>query len=175
MYRLDDRDGDGCITNNDNIINGHRASSLQYGLTISGITRISTSTLYSVEAHAFETLGLSSYAGLDIFTTFQNCILRTVGASRIMVTTHGIPNTEWNSGLACFVRVNRAGSSHNATIRTTSPTTLSATYLRLKTVELGYTFKPALLNKVGIKSARLYVNGGNLHTFCNKLQHIDLK
>lgn len=40
-------------------------------------------------------------------------------------------------------------------------------YLKLKTVTLGYTFNKSVLNKLGIKSCRLYVAGQNLHTWTN--------
>ncbi len=43
-----------------------------------------------------------------------------------------------------------------------------ATYLRLKSVELGYTFSPRLLGRAGIRSLRLYFNGNNLLTFCDQ-------
>lgn len=39
-----------------------------------------------------------------------------------------------------------------------------ASYLRLKSLELGYTFPLRLVKKVGIKNARVYVNGYNLFT-----------
>jgi hypothetical protein len=40
-----------------------------------------------------------------------------------------------------------------------------ASYLRLKNAEIGYTFKGSLLTRIGITSARLYVNGNNLITW----------
>ena len=44
-----------------------------------------------------------------------------------------------------------------------------ATYLRLKSLEIGYTVPRSVLSKVGISSARVFLNGFNLLTFCNKL------
>lgn len=41
----------------------------------------------------------------------------------------------------------------------------STAYVRLKNAEIGYTLKPSFLKKVGIKSARFYVNGYNLYTW----------
>ena len=38
-------------------------------------------------------------------------------------------------------------------------------YIRLKNVELGYTFTNSILKKVHIESARIYVNGTNLLTW----------
>ncbi len=40
-----------------------------------------------------------------------------------------------------------------------------ATYLRLKSVEIGYTIPARLLNKAGIKAFRVYANGFNLFTW----------
>lgn len=39
-----------------------------------------------------------------------------------------------------------------------------ASYLRLKTIELGYTFRQPVLGKAGITSIRVYFSGGNLWT-----------
>jgi len=43
----------------------------------------------------------------------------------------------------------------------------SANFLRLKSVELGYTLPAKLTKKVGVERARFYVNGGNLFTIDN--------
>jgi hypothetical protein len=40
-----------------------------------------------------------------------------------------------------------------------------ASYLRLKTVSLGYTFSQRLLTGVGIKSLRVYASAQNLYTW----------
>ena len=45
---------------------------------------------------------------------------------------------------------------------------MNGTFVRLKSVELGYTFTPAFLQKVHVRSLRVYFNGTNLLTFCNK-------
>ncbi|MFA5326479.1 MAG: TonB-dependent receptor [Prolixibacteraceae bacterium] len=41
----------------------------------------------------------------------------------------------------------------------------SGSYLRLKNIQLGYTFNAKILSKMGIKKLRLYVSGENIHTF----------
>lgn len=41
------------------------------------------------------------------------------------------------------------------------------TYIRLRTLELGYTIPPAILRRVGIQGFRVYLNGYNLLTFDN--------
>ncbi len=40
-------------------------------------------------------------------------------------------------------------------------------YLRLKTVEIAYTFKQAMLKKIGINALRIYLNGDNLCLWTN--------
>jgi hypothetical protein len=42
---------------------------------------------------------------------------------------------------------------------------LNASYLRLKTAQIGYTIPTALLKKAGITRARVYASGQNLLTF----------
>ena len=44
-----------------------------------------------------------------------------------------------------------------------------ASYLRLKNVEVGYTFRQESLKKAGIGSIRIYVNGSNLLTWTDML------
>lgn len=48
----------------------------------------------------------------------------------------------------------------------------NAAYLRLKTVELGYTLPKVWMSKMGVKSLRVYLSGYNLLTF-TKLKYCD--
>ena len=48
-----------------------------------------------------------------------------------------------------------------------------ASYVRLKNIELGYTFNQAFLRKLKISSTRLYVNANNIYTWSNVLPGID--
>ena len=41
----------------------------------------------------------------------------------------------------------------------------NAAYLRLKTIELGYTLPKVWLTKVGVQNVRVYLSGYNLLTF----------
>jgi len=67
------------------------------------------------------------------------------------------PATEWIPG---FYPV----TSHDGR-RTGTNLVQDASYLRLKTLELGYTLPKKLLSKTGIKHVRLYLSGYNLLTF----------
>ncbi len=41
----------------------------------------------------------------------------------------------------------------------------STNYMRLKNLEIGYTLQKSFLQRIGIQSARIYVNGNNLYTW----------
>lgn len=51
-----------------------------------------------------------------------------------------------------------AGANNSYFLKNTS-------YMRLKNLEVGYTVKPDFLKRVGLRSARVYVNGNNLYTW----------
>lgn len=74
------------------------------------------------------------------------------------------PYSEWIPGYMPPVRVqgmaaNRSGSSF---------TLHDATYLRLKSIELGYTLPKNIARFISASSVRFYVNGYNLLTFTNR-------
>ena len=48
-----------------------------------------------------------------------------------------------------------------------------ASYIRLKNAEVGYTVTNSFLNRLGINSARIYVNGSNLLTWSKMLPGVD--
>lgn len=50
---------------------------------------------------------------------------------------------------------------------------INASYVRLKTLEIGYSLPHAWLNRIGIKNMRVYVNGYNLLTFTGMDDGVD--
>ena len=56
--------------------------------------------------------------------------------------------------------------------RTGTNSVQNASYIRLKTAELGYTLPPKLVSRVGMKNLRVYVSGYNLLTFTG-LENVD--
>ena len=73
------------------------------------------------------------------------------------------PNTQWVSGL--YPATGHSFSNAGTGIKNTS-------YLRLKTLEIGYTLPKTWLAKAGIKDLRVYFNAYNLLTFTG-LDNID--
>lgn len=73
------------------------------------------------------------------------------------------PNTKWETGL--YPATGHSFSSWETGIKNTS-------YIRLKTLELGYSLPKAWINKAGVKDLRIYVNAYNLLTITG-LDNID--
>lgn len=74
------------------------------------------------------------------------------------------PDTEWVSGF--YPVTGRDGQ------RTGTNGIQNASYLRLKTAEIGYSLPGSLLSKAKIKGLKLYLSGYNLLTF-TKLKNVD--
>lgn len=74
------------------------------------------------------------------------------------------PDTEWSAG---YYPV----TGHDGQ-RTGTNGVKDASYIRLKTAELGYTLPQKLVEKVGIKNLRVYLSGYNLLTFTG-LDNVD--
>jgi len=67
------------------------------------------------------------------------------------------PNTQWVKGKYAYTGTVPRGNSTFAYN--------NASYLRLKTVELGYTIPEHVMKRIGIKGARVYVNAYNVQTW----------
>ncbi|RLJ79544.1 SusC/RagA family TonB-linked outer membrane protein [Pedobacter alluvionis] len=71
---------------------------------------------------------------------------------------------------AKYPRLSYASNSNNH--RVSSFWLMSSDYLRLKNVELGYTIPTKLVNKIGLRTARIFMNGINLYTW-DKMKIVD--
>ena len=72
-------------------------------------------------------------------------------------------DSEWIAGKYPAIRENGFGPNHWLS----DFWLINAHYLRLRNLEIGYTLPASLINKVGIKKARFYINGLNLVTIDN--------
>lgn len=172
MYALVDRNGDGYITGDDVFYTWSDANPpLQFGLTFSGnYKNFDFSLVFSGASLKSKSLGLSSYAGFGYLYQLPKMYTKDCWSVANYGDDPWDPNTEWNTGYwPALVRVTGPGNSHNVTYTSNQPYNfIDATYLRLKTIEVGYRFSPEFLRKIGLKSLRVYFNGGNLFTLCNK-------
>jgi TonB-linked SusC/RagA family outer membrane protein len=78
-------------------------------------------------------------------------------------------NDHWSeSNRDLYALYPRFGTSSNQITNNLQPSTWwmrNGAFLRLKSVELGYSLSPRMLSKIRIKSFRLYASGMNLYTF----------
>ena len=172
MYALVDRNGDGYITSDDMFNTWADGNPpLQFGLTFSGnYKNFDFSVVFSGASLKSKSLGLSSYAGFGYLYQLPKMYTKDCWSVKNYGDDPWDPSTEWNEGYwPALARVAQVGGSHNVTYTSNQPYNfIDATYLRLKSLEIGYRMSPSVLKKVGVKSFRVYMNAGNLFTLCNK-------
>ena len=177
-YRLEDLNGDGMISNADRRVQKWRRGTnppIQYGLNITLNYRQFDMSMVWQGASGY----YIQYSNNDIWgygrypTTFEKFKDRWHTAN--LNDDPFNPATKWVSGFYPALKtyghagtydMGNNGGTGNTMIDIWNP---DATYLRLKTLEIGYTLPKSVLQTVKISRARIYLNGFNLLTFCNKL------
>lgn len=119
------------------------------------------------------------YKGFDFSILFQGAgnvsfqyfqydmwpFVNSVSSAKSIIANRWTPE-RYEQGLPIeFPRlgVNPSLSNHN--YQNSTFWTRDASYVRLKNMEIGYTFNEGILRKLGLKSVRVYLNGNNLHTW----------
>jgi len=77
------------------------------------------------------------------------------------------PNSPWNPGKYPALRYNASYHSNYRGNQASSFWMHNVTYVRARTIELGYSLQKPLLEKLGLQKARFYVNGYNLFSIDN--------
>jgi TonB-linked SusC/RagA family outer membrane protein len=189
-FRIEDRNGDGVINASDQVfenwayggqgyVSGTGASSavnppLQYGFTLAGTYKsfdlnllFQGAALYSVNFASNDIWGYGRYPTLHkkYFDRWHTTAIEDDPYD---------PATTWVPGKFAALRPwasGRPGTTDEMPIKLFRP---MANYLRLKSVELGYTIPRSTLKKIKIDGIRFYINATNLFTFCNsELKNID--
>ncbi len=170
-YKLIDMNGDGIINTNDytyqNWTFGSVNPPMQYGLNLEASYKSFDLTLlfqgasgYSINYRNNDIWGYGRYP-----TLHEKFLDRWRTASPTDDPYN--PTTQWLAGYYPALRnYNYTNTQEAALIDVWRP---SATYLRLKSIELGYALPQNYIKKVGMESGRIFLNGYNLLTFCNKL------
>ena len=173
-YKITDVNGDGIIDGNDQLpefwsgqYQGYAGNPpLQFGMTINADWKgfdinilLQGAALFSIYNAPNDVWGYGTYPNLwekylDRWHT------ETPGANPYD------PATKWLPGQFPALRSNFVGTTDGLI---TDRWRLDAKYLRIKSVELGYTLPKNLLKKSKFDSIRVYVNGFNLYTFANEL------
>lgn len=130
-------------------------------------------------------LGLS-WRNFDFYTLFQGAAYYTIELKEVFVSMFAFaegnmptyfydrwrladpynPDSEWIPGEWPAART---GDDMGAFyLPNTKLRRRDASYLRLKSLEIGYTLNPSITKKVNIEKLRIFVNGNNLFTLCDK-------
>jgi len=117
-----------------------------------------------------KTVSLSGGMGYGFFSTFYEHYLDRYHVADKNADPYD-PNTQWIAGY--WPALYPATASYDSRVLTYVSNQpydfVDGTYLRLKSLEIGYRFQGDFLRKIHLKSLRVYANGTNLLTFCNKL------
>lgn len=174
-FRIVDRNGDGVIDMYDMTPTSRATGSnppFQYGMNIALTYRNFDMNILLQGAGGF----VIGYANDDVFgygsKTNPTLMAKYMDRWHTANATDDPydPTTKWVSGKYPALRRDFSGTKDNGNswgdgaIDFWNP---NATYLRLKSLEIGYTLPKTLTSKIGISSCRVYVNGFNLLTFCN--------
>lgn len=168
-YILTDVNGDGLIDGNDQTPDhwtfGDINPPLQYGMTMSGSFKsldinvlLQGAALYSINYRNNDVWGYGRFPSL--LTKYLDR-WHTVNPSDDPYD----PATQWIAGENPALRTNFNNTMDDAPIDVWTP---PATYLRLKSLELGYSLPESLIRRVKVKKARIYLNGFNLFTLSRK-------
>ena len=79
------------------------------------------------------------------------------------------PNSEWIPGKYPALRFNDGG--HSNYNKNSTFWLHNVTYLRARTIELGYSLPKTFLDKINVQKARFYVNGYNLFSIDNVAEY----
>lgn len=176
-FRIVDQNGDGVIDMNDMKPESRRAGAnppFQFGLNL-GFNYKGFDMNVLFQGAAGYVIG---YANDDVFgygaKTNPTLMKKYMDRWHTANTTDDPydPATQWISGKYPALRRDFSGTKDNGNswgdgaISFWNP---SATYLRLKSLEIGYTLPNDLVKKAGISSCRIFLNGFNLLTWCNSL------
>jgi len=174
MYMIEDRNNDGSITSADMYYTWAETNApLQLGLVISGSYKnFDFSMNFTGASLVRKGVPLSGGMGYGFFKTmYENYMDRYHPADPNADPFD--PKTQWVAGywpaLTPATSAYDARNNYNTYGANQPYTFVDGTYVRLKSVEMGYTFTQAFLQKIHIRSLRVYANGSNLLTFCNPL------
>ena len=132
----------------------------------------------------------ASYKGFDLFALFQGAAGRDVNlldaplqnvAFRDNGNVYGIAEGRWayypeqgidTRATATYPRLSLQDNSNN--YRNSTLWKRSGDFLKLRNVELGYTFAQPSLSKAGISKIRIYLSGVNLLTVSRLMRDYDI-
>lgn len=170
-YKITDVNGDGIINSSDQTFNHWTYGTVnppkQYGMTLEASYKGFDMTVLFQGAAGYSI----NYRNNDIWGYGRYPTLHEKYLDRwhtVNTTDNPYdPTTQWVGGFYPALRnYNYDNTTEANVIDIWRP---NATYLRLKSVELGYTLPKSVTSRLGLESGRIFINGYNLLTWCNKL------
>lgn len=145
--RFVDVNGDGVINPDDRTVIGNPTPDWTYGMTI------------NAEWKGFDIVIFGQgVAGADVFQTFRRFDLPSAN-----YTTEALGRWTGEGSSTYFPRLIDGDPNQNFT-RSSDFYIKNGDYFRIKTLQIGYTFRNRVISKAGLTNCRLYVMGNNLVT-----------
>lgn len=145
--RYKDMNGDGVVNSSDRVILGHAQPDYTFGFTNNFSYKGFDLSIFIQGVQGNSIFNLNKYE-MESMTGVSN-----QSASVLDRWTPANPSND-------MPRASSAGSPYQVT----SHQVEDGSYIRLKNVQLGYNFSPALLKRVRLSSVKVYVSGQNLLT-----------
>jgi len=151
-FRFVDVNGDGTITPEDRTFLGSPLPDFTYGLNLSLIYKGFDLTIFLYGAQGFELVNYRKWS-TDFPTSFQN---RKSKAALYDSWTPERPNAKTPVATSISnISTNQGGNSYYVE---------DGSYLRARNVQIGFTLPSTFAKRIGMESARIYLQGVNLFT-----------
>ena len=152
FFRYKDIDGDGAITPKDRTFIGNPNPDFTYGLNLSATFKNFDVSTFFYGSQGNKIFNYNRW-WTDFWPSFQN------QKSKDLLYNSWTPT---NTGAATPKASNVSNFSTNT--QATSYYVENGSFLRLKNIQVGYRLPGSIANKIGLTSARVYVQGVNLFT-----------
>jgi hypothetical protein len=150
-FKFKDLNGDGRITGEDRTFIGSPHPDFTYGINL------------SAEYRQFDfSIFFQGSQGNDIFNVFKYYTHQNTGYFNAPA---GMLENAWHGEGTSNTQFQVSASTANNNLRASSWYVEDGSFLRIKTLQLGYNLNKSLCRKVGISSCRIYIGGQNLYTF----------
>jgi TonB-linked SusC/RagA family outer membrane protein len=152
FFKFEDRDGSGTVDDKDRVYIGNPNPKFTYGLNLGLTYKGFDLTGYLYGSQGNDIFNWNNW-WLDFWPSFQG-----QKSKRLLYESWTPSRTNTDVPKA----TNASNFSTNTTV--VSYYIENGSYVRLKNLQLGYTLPKSLLNKINMKSLRVYVQGVNLFT-----------
>ena len=163
-FKYLDANHDGKIDDNDRVFYGNPNPSFTLGVNLSVTYKRFDFSMVLYGSFGNDVLNYTRYFQ-DFWPQFQNAKSSALLTKSWIPANRKLPRDQWtaaNPGATYPIVENNSYFSTNGVLNDFYNE--KGSYLRCKQMMLGYNFEPALLKRVGIEKARLYVQAANLFT-----------